>query len=818
MKKLITLVFLMFFGIVNSQGLDFDPDFKAYLLTYTSIDSNSDGEIDQSEADYFTSLVLYDYPDREFSSVKGIEYFTYLEGFTCYARNIFVFDLSKNSNLKTVVARSLTGSVNLSGLAFLSTADFINSSITSIDVSGCTSLETLFLHTNKLSSLALNDLPELINVYCANNEITNLTISNNPKLKGIYCSNNKLTTLDISNNLPNLESINCSKNLLTSLDVTKNEKLKSISCENNQLTSLDISKNTQLSYLKCYRNQFQTLDLSNSPVSTLNFAPNSNLETLFIKNGVTTTSAYFSDANGDEILFVTNFGGPGLDKLKFICADDFEIDGITQEMNKFGYSNVAVNEYCTFSPGGNYFTIKGQVKQTSGECFIGGVQQGVPVPYLKLTVTDVTNGQNNPGLTITKTTDQNGNYSIDVPEGSYQVIVINPNPDFFDGIPLQPSQTFPNPENITVQTTNYCLKTKASAINVKKSEITIIPLGIARPGFDASYKIIYKNVGPTVIPNAFVELNFDDAVMDFTTASITPNTTTTGNLVWNVSNLNPFETREIIATFNLNTPTEVPALDGGDGLSFKTFIKEDVSVFNPNVDAMSGLSERVTNAYDPNDKVCLEGEELKPENIGAFLNYRIRFENTGTANATNVVVKDMIDTTKLDINTLEIVGASHNMVTKISNNNKVEFIFENIDLPFDDANNDGYVVFKIKTVPTLVVGDKVSNTANIYFDYNFPIDTKEAVSEIKDPSLSVVNFNGNDYFTVSPNPANDILNIQKINAIDIDSAVIYSLLGQEVMRVNNPESSINMSGLKSGSYVLKLTTNKGVSTTKIIKL
>jgi hypothetical protein len=37
----------------------------------------------------------------------------------------------------------------------------------------------------------------------------------------------------------------------------------------------------------------------------------------------------------------------------------------------------------------------------------------------------------------------------------------------------------------------------------------------------------------------------------------------------------------------------------------------------------------------------------------------------------------------------------------------VEFIFQGIQLPFDDANNDGYVVFKIKSKNTLAIGDEI---------------------------------------------------------------------------------------------------------------
>jgi hypothetical protein len=82
----------------------------------------------------------------------------------------------------------------------------------------------------------------------------------------------------------------------------------------------------------------------------------------------------------------------------------------------------------------------------------------------------------------------------------------------------------------------------------------------------------------------------------------------------------------------------------------------------------------------------------------------------------------MIDLAKFDIATLVPLKSSHDFFTRI-NGNKVEFIFENINLDFNDATNDGYVVFKIKTKPTLVVGNTFTNNANIYFDYNFPITT-----------------------------------------------------------------------------------------------
>lgn len=82
--------------------------------------------------------------------------------------------------------------------------------------------------------------------------------------------------------------------------------------------------------------------------------------------------------------------------------------------------------------------------------------------------------------------------------------------------------------------------------------------------------------------------------------------------------------------------------------------------------------------------------------VGKYVHYMIRFENTGTFYAENIVVTDEIDLTKyLDITSLIPLHSSHDFVTKI-NANKVEFIFQGINLTFDDENNDGYIVFKIK--------------------------------------------------------------------------------------------------------------------------
>ncbi len=151
----------------------------------------------------------------------------------------------------------------------------------------------------------------------------------------------------------------------------------------------------------------------------------------------------------------------------------------------------------------------------------------------------------------------------------------------------------------------------------------------------------------------------------------------------------------------------------------------------------------------------------------------IRFENTGTYPAKNIVVKDIIDLSKFDISTFTPTKASHSYITKISDGNKVEFIFEKINIPFDDANNDGYVAFKIKTLTTLAVGDSFENEANIYFDYNFPILTNKKNSIFK--TLGTQDFEFSKYVNIYPIPVTSILNIFPIKSIDIHSITICNI-------------------------------------------
>jgi len=227
--------------------------------------------------------------------------------------------------------------------------------------------------------------------------------------------------------------------------------------------------------------------------------------------------------------------------------------------------------------------------------------------------------------------------------------------------------------------------------------------------------------------------------------------------------------------------------------------------------------QTVINAHDPNHKICLEGNTITTSEVGKYLHYNINFENIGTADAVNIVVKDSINLAKLDINSLQLLYASHAVTTKIRGN-AVEFIFQKINLPPSDIQpigGHGNVLFKIKTVDTLVVGDEITNTGNIFFDYNAPIITNEAKTTIA--SLSNGAFIKDETIVIAPNPAKNSITVSAKNKLQ--SVLLFDAQGRLLQTVleHKNTSFLDISKYSKGVYFVKINTEKGSAVEKIIK-
>ncbi len=68
-----------------------------------------------------------------------------------------------------------------------------------------------------------------------------------------------------------------------------------------------------------------------------------------------------------------------------------------------------------------------------------------------------------------------------------------------------------------------------------------------------------------------------------------------------------------------------------------------------------------------------------------------------------------------------------------------------------------------------------------------------------------------------PNPVSSFLNIETNNQLKIKEVYIYNILGSLVKKVNTIEESISLDELSTGSYMMKIITDKGISVKRIIK-
>lgn len=654
-----------------------------------------------------------------------------------------------------------------------------------IEVNEAASVGGLELSNCGITNLTgIEAFTELRVLRALSNQLTSVNFSNNIYLNNLNLNSNQITSNSINLTGLNLFSLYISENALTTFNYYGASSIRDIYVGGNPIISMNLSGHNEVNTFSCYGTQITSLDLSEFPgLMSLNCYNNQQLTFLNLKNRAPNTSLTFGNCPN----------------LRFICADDGMITSIQNQITQYNYTLCNLNTYCSFEPGGNFYKIQGNTKYDwdSNGCDSNDLN----LTYKSFSISNGTN-------TTLVISDNFGNYSLPVIEGSYSITPVFENSNYYNITPASASVTFPATASPFVQ--NFCTVPNGTYNDI---EVSIFPTTPARPGFNATYKIVYKNKGTTT-QSGNLEMTFDDNKSNFVSSIPLFSSQNTGFISWDYTNLLPQESREIVFVVQVNSPTQTPPINAGDYLGYRASIFPVINDLQP-YDNNQDLKQLVVNSLDPNDKTCAEGNVVGQEAIGNYVHYIIRFENTGTFPAENIVVKDLIDQTKFDITTLTPISSSHPFVTRISANNKVEFIFENINLPFLDDSNDGYVAFKIKTLPSLVLGDTFTNKANIYFDYNFPILTNLASTTIQ--NLAVSNFDFNDYFSLYPNPTNEILNIKNNKEVEITSLSIYNSLGQLILVATGNNCFINVSSLKTGTYLLKIVSDNGTTCTKFIK-
>lgn len=350
---------------------------------------------------------------------------------------------------------------------------------------------------------------------------------------------------------------------------------------------------------------------------------------------------------------------------------------------------------------------------------------------------------------------------------------------------------------------DFCI---GSATNFTDLNVVLCPLDHPRPGFDSQYRLVYTNYGSTNL-NGSIQLTFDNSKISLLSANPVQNNLTSNVITWNYTNLLPFEKRYINISFNTFAP---PVANDGDALTFTT-VANPIAGDNFPTNNTFVLNQNFVNAFDPNDKTVLEGATIPEAQVGNYLHYVTRFQNTGSAAATTVVIKETLDA-DLDWTTFEPLAASHDYNIQVKNGNALTYTFSNIGLINSSANeaqSHGFMAYKIKPKAGFTFGDVASSKSDIYFDYNPPIITNNVNTELS--TLQTSNFSS-ETLNIYPNPASDRIYISDRSLQNADYQ-IADISGKIIAKGKFTGEYIPVNQFEKGIYFLKISNRK---TAKII--
>ncbi|MBL7984875.1 MAG: T9SS type A sorting domain-containing protein, partial [Flavobacteriales bacterium] len=321
------------------------------------------------------------------------------------------------------------------------------------------------------------------------------------------------------------------------------------------------------------------------------------------------------------------------------------------------------------------------------------------------------------------------------------------------------------------------------------------------PGFNASYYLSVVNSGPYAFADVVLDLYFDP-LLQLASAEGSPITVGPGHLQWTIGTVSPFSSIQHYTEFL------VPV-----GTALGTSITGTAVTALPNPDAVPAndaysVSRTVTGSFDPNDKLVVTDSRSSDFfyylEEDQFVDYTIRFQNTGTGPAYNVHLLDTISTL-MDLTSFSILAASHPYTASLEEERVLRFDFSNILLPdsgSDMAGSQGFISFRMKPVSAIVPGDALINAADIYFDFNDPVRTNDAILTVMESTG--VNENPQQRLILYPNPTTQRISVQldgSATRLEVSTADGRTVMSKRTVPGLN-ELDVRM--LPTGAYALRV--------------
>jgi fimbrial isopeptide formation D2 family protein len=324
----------------------------------------------------------------------------------------------------------------------------------------------------------------------------------------------------------------------------------------------------------------------------------------------------------------------------------------------------------------------------------------------------------------------NGSFRLELDTGTYKTSARYHNP-YYKIVPAVATSVFSSYFNS--DTIDFAAEPIAGKRDLSVSLVALID---ARPGFETSYRIFYKNQGTDTIISGNIQLIKNSHLTPVSSypafSSVSGDT-----LKWSYTDLKPEDTASIIIYCRVDAP---PSVAIGDTLTSVATISPAAKDQTP-FDDTSRMVQIVRGSFDPNDKKEKSGGTITQSQLlrGDYLLYTVRFQNTGTDTAFNVVVRDTLEP-RLDWSTVEMVSSTHNYHLNIKEGDKLTWSFNNINLLDSNANESGshaYIVYRVKPKTSLLAGDTINNSASIFFDFNLPVQTNTEKTVVESVLLPV---------------------------------------------------------------------------------
>lgn len=314
------------------------------------------------------------------------------------------------------------------------------------------------------------------------------------------------------------------------------------------------------------------------------------------------------------------------------------------------------------------------------------------------------------------TTDADGNYWIPVAPGTYTLrILVSPSNGF-----AACGNDFP----ATVGTIGASFTQDFLLFQVADCPYMTVDVGLntlRRCAINSHY-LYYCNNGAAVANDASVVLTLDSALI-LQSAGIPFSSLGNNAYRFELGDVLPGQCGTV--NFLCLVPCDVP-IGQVHCVQAQVFPDSLCMGYAPN-DFMDEDCRPNVGSFDPNVKSASPpgtGSEHFIE-AGTEISYQIRFQNTGTDTAFQVILRDTL-ADKFDFSTLQPGASSHPYTLEFYGQRVLKLTFDGIELPHIGINEDasiGFAQFSIKLRDDLPELDRIENSASIYFDYNEPVRT-----------------------------------------------------------------------------------------------